>query len=144
MPQDIKTHNNQRQSKKTGVTCFKRPCGHQQPPPTYYNKRAVHHALTITGYRDGPRATTLTCLRGAFRIMENTHDAVWVKCLQKPTPVIILILPMPDGERAEILKSCRTTSRLIEGRSNDSSNIYIWHEEPLSIKLDLSGWGFHQ
>lgn len=91
----------------------------------------------MTGW-DGPRGTTLTCLRGAFRLMENTHHALWVKRLQTSTPIII-ILTM----QAEFLKSSRTTSLLINSHPNSSSNIHtLWHEEPLKTQLALSGWGF--
>lgn len=68
--------------------------------------------------------------------MENTHDALQVKCLQKSIPgiLLILILTMPDAERAEYFKSCRTVSLLINWRPNDSSNIHaLWYEEPLGI-----------
>ncbi|GAA6065881.1 uncharacterized [Tachysurus ichikawai] len=108
----------EKRRKKTNVTCFKRP-----PLPSAAN----------------------SACRGAFLLMENTHDALWVNRLQKSAPVIILtiILTMPESKQAEFLKYCPTMSRLIKRRPNDSSNIHtLWHKEPLRIKLELSGWGF--
>lgn len=93
----------------------------------------------MTGW-DGPRGTTLTCLRGAFRLMENTHHALWVKRLQTSTPIIIIIILKMQ---AEFFKSSCTTSLLINSHPNSSSNIHtLWHEEPLKTQLALSGWGF--